>query len=434
MPERESRSATSFAAKISSRTVALTLTCGLLTVLALAGIVPQSASVTSAVGFWKRPDVHGVVHALALDRILNTWPVALLFAATAVSIAVATARHSRVAYRRTFAIARNGRGTPVADPDALRTALRRAGFLRTSFAADAEKHVRNPWGHWGGVTLHAGLLLTLAALLLVSATEWRGVALPAEGDAVGPASRFVAEVHGVLAPRAALPETFTVAAAAVEYWGDHTPRQVETTLAFASDKPLGLRVNAPAVRDGITFYQGQEHGHTFLVTVTRPDGSTRPLRLDMTAPDSPAEVSYFGSAVPDGAYSLRAKYFVDAEKRSMNGVPLLVLRLEKGGAELARAELRPGETARLGEYAVKLDGVAVWTELVMVRTIGMPLVFLGFALVIAGAALIYLTPPAAVLLLANDDGTRRLVWQPSRFARELPAELAALLQRDGEAA
>lgn len=135
-------------------------------------------------------------------------------------------------------------------------------------------------------------------------------------------------------------------------------------------------------------------------------------------PDRPDEagVNEFRGILPAGEL-LRAKYFVDAERRSFESFnPLLVLRIEGPAGGQGEVRLRPGTAADLGPYRFRLDRVSLWTRLTFVDVTGIAGVFAGFFVIALGGVLHYFTPPREAALRETETGTTRMTWRAARFA------------------
>ena len=95
--------------------------------------------------------------------------------------------------------------------------------------------------------------------------------------------------------------------------------------------------------------------------------------------------------------------------------PELVLRLTQGDREIARTTLTKEGTGMLGEYRVKLIGVSKWSKLIIVDVTGMPLIFTGFAIIMLGGLLQYLTPPRELIAIRQQDDNYMVYWKAAAF-------------------
>ncbi len=397
-----------------SRTTVLAVMLLLFTSLAVAYFVPQDPRSAPSSG------LAAAAHAIGFDHVLTSWPFAALIAMAMLSMVAALARQFRVALRQTRGSQppKGGGGVEV-DERSAASALRSSGYFQIGGDGPIERFVKHPWGWWGGVVLHLGMLIVIASSLLFVLTDSMGTAALMQGDVLKPGGAWDVEQRGLLTGSLELPASVTVTNVKDEYWENFDLKQLSTTFTFKQGSAVRTHrvwINENALDLGTRVYQGTKYGEAFLVELSRDGKAAERKALLLPHPVRPDQAGYADFNTSDAAELLRAKYFTSADKRSMTSTdPLLFLRLQSGGAVIGQAELRNGGTARLGPYSVRLEGVTPWVELVFVRHLGVPGVFAGFLVILIGSALLYLTPAREAWLLQEGE-TWRCVWRAPRFA------------------
>lgn len=276
------------------------------------------------------------------------------------------------------------------------TFLRAEGFLERGGS-----RFHNRWALWGGWILHLGLLVLMAGALVQQGFHEGGSFVLAEGETLDLSAPGAVRdrVAGPLAP--AHPPWLTVGLLAYDaslhqkgYSPDRAskvrlaPREGTPVDAFV-DRAEGLTI------DGATIYQAIPAGLA-LVVEARGLG-TRAIHLHGEGNTASAEVTD-----PNGNHLL----FRLAAERDLSdrmGTGRLALRAERGGEAWA---LEPGRTFPFGRERAKLVSVVRWGAFTYARSPGMPAVFAGFTLLLAGSAI--LTVPAGVARFDEDAGAYRV--------------------------
>jgi hypothetical protein len=340
-------------------------------------------------------------------------------------LALAAAAHEQLgaAVRRTRSGGTGGAAIELAAPvETVAGALRARGYLPMPHAGPERRLVRHPWGYWGNVLLHAGLLAVVAASTVIAATQQRGVVHLVEGETFAAGGPWFAEESGLGAAPLVLP--FSVRLDHLEYRFGPTYgiERVSSALSL-------LRPGAPPepVRIAISDLERVEFGHAFRLEIRHGD-RTRTRTILVPHPVTPDVPGLDDFRVLSAGDLLRAKYFVDADRRSFERFnPLLVLRVDGGGgATLGEATLRPGTEGTIGPYRFRLEKVGLWTRVTFARITGIGGVFAGFAIIALGGALHYFTPPREALLAPAAAGGTRLTWRAARFASFYAEELDEL--------
>lgn len=400
-------------------------------------LVPQRFSTDPAeLARWRASNsgIAAVVVALGLDHVYSTWWFVALVALFLAALVRATAHQVRAAARHT----RSGVRMPdtacapmTSDPASLASGLRRLGYMRVREDDAAARFVKHPWGYWGGVVLHAGMVTSVAATLVFVLTVQRGTVHLYEGESLRPGDPWGREEHGTLARPLLLPGMLRVDSIRPDYWPNDDLRQLTTGLTLAgpsAPRRASISVNRTADFDGVTIFQSQLFGHAFGVELRDASGNVTPVLMEVAAPrrrDIPSYADFDPQGIP---YRLRAKYYASAARDSMTGEPSLTLRLTSGSRVIGQATLVRGHPVRIGPYQVTLRESAWWTEMVFARTPGVSVIFLGFGLMLLGALLVYATAPREVIIRQRGNGME-LTWRAWRFPdfyREEYARIVAL--------
>ncbi len=283
------------------------------------------------------------------------------------------------------------------DPERMAQALRRIGYRVVAATRPGAMHgVAHGWTRLAGLAAHLALALLLLGVAVGAAygTETRFSLLPGEQALVGDGG-----ADGTDAVRL---EGLDAA-----FGTDGRPTRLDTTVTFlhagVASEPQILRVNEPGtVGDYLvhawTYGPAASLRITTLADRVLHDG---PIALDGTSngrPSAKMDVPAVGRSV--------AIVLVDAAANTV------AVAAGGDGTAADATLLRPGETVRVGDVRVRLDGFSSWVTFEARRDPGTALVF--------GGALLLAACLAAVL------------WLPRRriTLRQTPAGLQLLLRAD----
>ncbi|HML76717.1 cytochrome c biogenesis protein ResB [Geobacter sulfurreducens] len=425
-----------------SRTTVIILIGLLLAAVLVASLVPQTflASPDEMMAWHRKyPSLVPLAGVFGLHHVFTTPWFAVILLLALISLTWSTVDQCRSAWRKTFAPALPAEEGEVVSlgRDELASRLRRNGYLPVE-SGKTLRFVRHPWGYWGNAFLHGGMVAVIAASLLIALTQQRGSLAMFEGEVHYPDDPWTVEESGLMVGRLVLPEPVRLERVRPAFRPNHKVKQIASDLSFLPDgEPehhVTVEVNAMASRRGIVVYQSTDVGDSFSVEFTDPSGRTEIFRLPINHPESLEEAGYNDFRFPWNPLKLQAKYYVDAERKKIDSAhPLLILRMMDGDQETGRVSLTPGGTGALGEYRVRLAGVQRWTTIIFVKLTGMSGVFLGFFLIILGAALAFCTPPRELVATPAGDGWL-ITWRAGRFGdfyRDESETLFRDLQRKG---
>lgn len=396
--------------------------------------------------FLDNPALALPVKWFGLDHVFTTPWFAALVAFFLIALCISAYEQIRIAHGRTFRnIAPAGTHiltTPV-DPEMIASILKKYSYIRTFQDSTLSRFIRNPWGYWGNVLLHLGIVMIIASSLLITVTEKRGLLHLVEHEVYRPGDPWIIEETGILSDRFILPAAARLDRVQADFWETDDVKNVSTVISLlqpdGGERQHDLGINR-AVNDlGLRIYQGRRFGDAFYIELTDRIGAEFYSILQIEHArrrDRPGYGNFFIDGVP---FMLKAKYFADAQKKSMDSMdPLLVMRVvtqeksidritpkgEKGNAltmKIAETEniigevsLRVGESKPFGPYTAKLVHVSKWSGVIFVESYGMSGIFTGFFIIMVGVSLTYFMPPRDVTVRI-DENCCSLSWRAARF-------------------
>lgn len=400
----------------------LALLVAILFSILLASLIPQSFLTPEPDMLQWRQEYRWAAPAarvLGLHHVFTTGWFALILLMSLFSMALSAFEQGRRAWSRTFAaLPVSGGVAIVADEAAVAAAMKASGYMRLH--GPVVRYVRHPWGYWGNFLLHAGLVVTVGASLVIALTQQRATLLLVKGEPHYSDEPWGLEENGLLADPLVFPQTVELARVEPQFFATGKVRQLQSLVKFrdgsGNESVRKIGVNEMVAVDGVHIYQSTDFGHAFRVDFTEPDGRLHHFTIPVGHPQSFAGAGYRDLRLPISPDRLEAKYFADEERKSLTrGSPVLTLRLMTEEREIGRTTLRLGNAGTLGQFRVRLTEVICWTELVLVRITGMSGIFTGFALIILGTVCSYCLPPRE-FRLAEEDGKRLISWGAERFA------------------
>ncbi|NVN89138.1 MAG: cytochrome c biogenesis protein ResB [Desulfuromonadales bacterium] len=422
---------------ITARRVSLGLILLLAGLMYLSTIIPQVIdSAPENIEAWRRghSGLAGLVDVCHLHSIYaQPWFAAIiLFAALALGVS---------SYDQLVVVRKKVVSTGVASADELAAGIPEQ-LLRSvagchhyrflSAGGDGQlKFGRCPWGYYGNLLLHTGLALVITVSLYVALTYRQGALILVEGEQRDGRQPWNVSEQGLLATPLKLPGVIRLDRVRVRFDDKKQPVEVFSDLSIGTAsgqfKTLSASINRIQNYHGMRIYHSAQYGNAFSVTITDTNGVVHTETISAQQPVSLTKAGYSDEfRVSWSPYLLSAKYFADADKKTMSSAnPELVLRLTQGNREIARTTLTKERPGTLGEYRVQLSGVARWSKLIFVENSGMPLVFSGFAIIMLGGLLQYLTPPRELIGIRQPDGRYHVYWKALSF-REFFME-----ERDG---
>jgi cytochrome c biogenesis protein ResB len=380
------------------------------------------------------PSLTPWVDRLGLDHVYTTPWFAILLGFFLTSLIISTYEQIRKSFRKTFnhdmALETEGILTNISE-ERLIHAIKSKGYILFHRSETLRRFIKHPWGYWGNTLLHLGIVVIIASSLIVILTEKRGALYLVEKEIHFPNAPWTMVDTGILAKGFILPEAVRLERVNIEFWESDRLKHLSSDITFIDPYGRFTRfspgINHIVKYRGLRIYQGTAFGHAFFVEFTDKEGKKERLIFQINYPSGRDRASYEDfqdKAIP---FPIRASYYVDADKRSMQGnnqlLNLLIIGEDKSIHEVW---LRRGETGMLGPYTVKFTDVSLWSALVFVKGHGMYGIFTGFFIIVLGVSLIYFTPPREFLLKKAEKGLY-LTWRASNFERFYRDEYDSIL-------
>lgn len=375
------------------------------------------------------PESATLLARLGLDDVFGSVIFGAVLVLVLVSATAAMIHQARIVWRRTFrtAVPRSEYAFDTSCPaDGVDAVLRTHHYLRVGTVEGHLRYLCHPWGLWGGLILHVGLVVALVAGFVALGTERRAITDLAVGEVYEPGMEWAYEEGGWLSSPLMLDSPLVVESVEPVFWPTDEVRQVTSVLRFlgaSADDVLTIQVNAPQRHRDLTLYQSQNFGHTFLLEVAYGDEVMR-LRADMPWPTGRAVPSYQDITFGDDRLQLR--YYADVEQEGMVGSPTIGARYALGEERSDVATLTIGQSVQVGPLDVTLVDVLRWTRISVVRNHGIAPLFTGFFLIIFGSILIYGVVPREVYVMEH-GGATTVTWRALRFRENVMGEFDDLL-------
>ena len=424
---------------LTSKKTVLALLLILLGVILLSVIIPQQFS-TPATEFDKWQQAHQswqpTLDALRLHHIFTTsWFAAILFLFL-LALAIATQVQLRIAYKRTFGApnktnlsSTHGLSLP---EETLTSNLLKNGYTESNTnQRESSRYRKHPWGHWGIFFLHLGILITVTASLFFAVSTQRGAFQIIEGETHLPTDPWIFEELGIFADSFQLPQAIRLDKITPEFWPQGGIKNLKSNVRFISAQgnttQAIIATNPILTYEGLRIYQETKFGNAFYVWLTADNGDGHGLILDIGSPIEPAKASYGNFDFPEISYLIKAKYYADADKRSLiSNNPLLTLRLMEQDKVIGEIPLTKGQSGQLGPYKAEFVRFAQWTNFTFMTTPGINGVFFGFFIFSLGGLLYYFTIPREFYFQKTDTGFL-FSWKCARFQEHYQEEYQSII-------
>lgn len=414
---------------ILSRRVALWLIGMLLGASALGYIIPRDGTPRYERLAAENPSAAALLARLGLDDIFGSPLFGMLLVLVLIAAMAAMIHQARIVWRRTFrkTVPRTESvfATHRAFEDAV-VAVRKRGFISSGVVQEQRRYISQPWGLWGGFLLHVGLVVAIMAGMVVIGTERRAVVDLAVGEILERQGMWLYEEGGRLSAPLVLDDSLLIESVEPSFWPSDEVRQVTSVLRFLDEPvsgPVTVEVNRPVRRSGVTYYQDQTFGYTFLLEVTR-DGVLDRLRADIPWPVDRNTPSYENITLGEND-QLQLRCYADEDRASMLATPVIAARYASSDDTSEPATLTTGAPVEVGPLAVTLVDTLRWSRIIMVRNHGVGVLFAGFFMIFAGSALIYMTAPREIYIAETSEGSR-VTWRAFRFRESVIGEFDAL--------
>jgi len=282
---------------------------------------------------------------------------------------------------------------------------------------------RNRWGRWGGIIFHVGLLFIIVAALYSLTFQKRGFIQLRQTDTFqGKDEDWLVKRLGVFARDFNLGLRVYLNKFTPTYWENDQIKDLESNLTIidvkGEAKEFLLSPGNPIHFKGTKIYQSTHYGYALGFILKREDGKkvlTHFLLDAQTKKDKPlaGEMDF-----PTTDYILDMKFYPNLIEPSFYAtLPGVDLTVKEKGEERFKGRVLFSQRAWLNKNPLTFARIHHWTGLIFVKNYGMPLVYLGFALVTLGALLIFMLPYKEVHLKVTEEGDHIQLFMGGRAKR-----------------
>lgn len=386
-------------------------------------LVPQRSVVGESIyQAWKadvgKPMV-SIVEALGLEHVFTSWPFLVVFALLAVNLVACMARrmlrHQREVHHVILPPAAAELPVRVDKPE-LHVMGALKGWQAYSVGDGQWTYRSGERGWWGSMVMHLGLLVLLVAGLTSSVTRFSGTMVLAEGQQV----RDEAAAYYTIAESPRFGSAFTGAELGLHsmdftYDGGTIVDAVAWMTRLGEPRDVPVRVNYPL----------RAKGKSYLLSET---GLAAELRVAQGTETLAEGVVNLGKRVPEGyadefplpdGRTLVATAVPDraiAPGSTAEHVYILTNPVVRFGMQgLPPVELAPGQNGEIGGLSVTVASVRRWTSFNVRADKGLPIAYVGFALVLFGTIARWLDPEVRLTLDISADGSSARMWHVSRY-------------------
>lgn len=261
---------------------------------------------------------------------------------------------------------------------------------------------RGRFGVWGSVLFHLSLLLIFLSVLFGAATNLRGRFVLTEGQTFTEQHQdylevreapFFREDHQMFQVRLnKLHLTFDKKGELTNYTSD--------VVVFDEGEEIErqrIAVNNPLSYKGFVFYQSARYGFSPLLVIEDSYGREL-LRayVSLNRVEGKGKVEFKDSfTVPGTALRVKAQYYPNTK----------VLRLEvsDGQKGLFKGHLSLNQSANFDGLALTFGGVRYWSDFLVTKDQGIPIVFTGFWLAVIALAVRFLLSHKRVWVFIKED-------------------------------
>lgn len=252
----------------------------------------------------------------------------------------------------------------------------------------------------GALILHTGLLMLILAGLWAYAFEARGFLQLMEGETFSGSEPELLQVEkGRLAGSFNAPFRLTLNSLAHDYWANGEPRDFASLLLVEDSdgaREERLAFNSPLNLSGISVFQSPHYGYSVTVGLKRPAGEEVFTHFLLDRPGSAKLPATGGSDFPTTAFQVNLSLKPDPAGGSFFlKDPLVEAVVTEGGIVAYKGPLSAAAGTRFSGGELRLADLRYWSGISLSRGRAAWIAYLGFALCILGAALIYARPRGA---------------------------------------
>lgn len=307
---------------------------------------------------------------------------------------------------------------------------------------------KNSIGRWGGVIFHLGLLCIILAGLYNAAFQQRGVVVLSEEETFpGMGEKWLHTEQGLLAAPFVLDFSARLGSFRPSYGSTGRLKAAESEVIMVNKEgqsvTLPLAINRPVHFEGIKLFLSGKYGYAadFILNERGANPVLAHILLDIPARRD--EIIFYELDFPTTEYHLAINFYPDLRQPSLlPTLPGADLTISEKGAPPRHGRLPLGYTVQLSHGdTLTLRRVSYWSGLLFVNSHGLPLLSLGFCLILLGACLLYAVPLKVVSLrVSEEENDQRLFINgsskryPALFFQELQeivTEIEEVLTADG---
>lgn len=269
---------------------------------------------------------------------------------------------------------------------------------------------KNSMGRWGGVIFHLGLLCVILAGLYDAALQQRGMVVLSVGETFsGMGEKWLHTEQGLLAGPFVLDFSARLGSFRPLYGNTDRLKAAESELVMVNkggqSVTLPLAINRPVHFEGIKVFLSGKYGYAadFILNERGPNPVLARILLDVPARRN--DTIFHELDFPTTDYHLAINFFPDLRQPSLLPTfPGADLSISEKGAPPRHGRLPLGYTVQLSHGdTLTLRRVSYWSGLIFVNSHGLPLLSLGFGLIIFGAFLLYALPFKVVSLRVSEE-------------------------------
>ncbi len=252
-------------------------------------------------------------------------------------------------------------------------------------------------GRWGATLLHGGMLVVVAGALATYLFEQRGFVQLLERDTFfGSGGDFMYEEHGPLAAPFRPDLWVSLLAFHPAYHANGEVKSAESDLLIREGdrqpEPVRIGINEPLRRGGVELYQSGFFGYTVGLRI-ETQGRAIPYYLSIDRPAAPGTPSAGTGGIPTTSLAVQVKLYPDPSRGTFAlNAPLLEIRVQERGKEVASGMLAAGESLPLRGGTLTFSDARQWSGLIVTAGSFSGIVFAGFGLIAAGLIAVYFFP------------------------------------------
>ncbi len=393
----------------------------------LGTFIPQAGEQTPRLfAAWQaaNPLKYTLIRLLQLDRIYTSvWFLSL--------IAIITCSLSCSLYyqiKRAMTPPGTGSGSkPVSQPPslsyaaavtekALRLVMRQRGYHPSTAGSSDSSLIftKNGVGLWGGVVFHLGLLCIILAGLWNAGLQRRGLVILTVGETFsGQSGKWASTRTGILTGPFTPKLTARLDSFQPRYWDSGQVKaihsKVSVTASGGKSRAVPISVNHPGYINGIKLFLSGDYGYALDLLLNSKGAHPILAHILLNAPARRQDAISYDMTIPTTAYRLHINFHPDRQKPSMLLTsPSADLAVSVSGTPPLKIRLLPGQSIVLPMgNTLTFNKVSYWTGIIFARIYGIPLLYAGFGLCIAGAFLLYALPIKVVYIQISPVNPQR---------------------------